>query len=176
MFGETLSQSARGEEEKNLCACADSNCSRSACSMGSLYWLSCCNFHYRLVRLNKTWVHKANDLFTNTFSRIPCEISLLKVKRECFFGNRYRVFEYSAFKMEAARSSEVSLNIWPMRRDIQTPPLSLYSWYPLCRKQGWPQSLSEPYGEERNLLSLQEIEPRFLDRPTHSPVTIPTEL
>jgi hypothetical protein len=38
------------------------------------------------------------------------------------------------------------------------------------------QSLSESYKEEKNLLLLPGIEPRFFFHPAHIPVVIPTDL
>jgi hypothetical protein len=41
-------------------------------------------------------------------------------------------------------------------------------WYQLNRRLGWPQTLSERCGKEKNLLPLPGIEPLFLGCPTHS--------
>jgi hypothetical protein len=48
--------------------------------------------------------------------------------------------------------------------------------YPLYKRLGEPQDLYGYYGEEKNLLPLPEIEPRFLGRPARSLVDVPTEL
>lgn len=55
--------------------------------------------------------------------------------------------------------------------------LSPYPWkntprYSLYRRLGGAQSRSERYGEDRNLLSMPGMEPRFLDRPGRSLVVI----
>jgi hypothetical protein len=58
------------------------------------------------------------------------------------------------------------------------PPCS-YKNKPSTRYMvGWvgPKSPSGHFGEEKNLLSLLEIETRFLGRPGRTLVTIPTEL
>jgi hypothetical protein len=54
----------------------------------------------------------------------------------------------------------------------------LYPRYPFCRRLSGSQNGSGSCGEDKNLLSLQRIEPQFLGRPTHCLVAIrdPTEL
>jgi hypothetical protein len=59
-------------------------------------------------------------------------------------------------------------------------PLPLYprgnsSHYPLYRRLGEPQSGSERYGEDKNLLMLLGIEPRLLSRPARVLISIQTE-
>jgi hypothetical protein len=48
--------------------------------------------------------------------------------------------------------------------------------YGLCRRLGGPQSRSGPYGEEKNIPPLGEIEHRLVSCPARSLVAIPTEL
>jgi hypothetical protein len=47
--------------------------------------------------------------------------------------------------------------------------------YPVYGRLGGPQSRYGRYSDVQNLLALPETEPRFLDRPNHSPVAVPTE-
>jgi hypothetical protein len=47
---------------------------------------------------------------------------------------------------------------------------------PLYSRLRGPNSRSGRYGEEENLLSVLEMEPRFLGRPTPSLLAAPTEL
>jgi hypothetical protein len=61
-----------------------------------------------------------------------------------------------------------------------TPLTLLPRWhsrhYPLERRLGEPQTRSGRYGDEKNPLTLPEIEPRLLGRSVRSLVSIPTEL
>jgi len=49
-------------------------------------------------------------------------------------------------------------------------------WYPINIKPGGPQSWSQCFGQEKNLLTLPGMEPRFLGCPAHSLVTILTKV
>jgi hypothetical protein len=62
---------------------------------------------------------------------------------------------------------------------VTVMPLSIYlrgnsALYPSDKKLCGPQSLCGCYGEEKNRLSIAGMEPRFLCRPAHSIVAIPT--
>ena len=54
--------------------------------------------------------------------------------------------------------------------------LQLYIWYPINMRLGGPQSWSQYFEQEKNLLTLLGMEPQFLDFPAHSLVTVPTEV
>ena len=60
---------------------------------------------------------------------------------------------------------------------LTTSRLYTCSWsQELQLLEGKPQSLSEPFAEDKNLLCFPGIEHRSLDRLTNRQVTIPTEL
>jgi hypothetical protein len=64
---------------------------------------------------------------------------------------------------------------WPSSRPVRSVLVEAVP-VPIYRRLNGPQSWSGRYGEEKNLLSLPEIEPRFLGLRAHSRVAIPTEL
>jgi hypothetical protein len=65
---------------------------------------------------------------------------------------------------------------WSASRPGHFTPVESAPPIPFNRRLGGPQKRSGRYGEENNPLPLPGIEPRFLGRPAHSLVTIPTAL